>query len=139
MGGFPGFYTFVHGVTDAAHIPKNVANGGAGGQIGPNANPCKTNAAEVHCNIHTKKKRWGTKRTRRWDFGFLKHVADPRCPGNLMASPDPIPPQLPRLPLNIPVGVNIYKTVLAENVNNFAFKDIVQRVQKAIEANPQLK
>lgn len=139
LGGQPGFYSFVHGISDAAHVPKSVANVGAGGQNGANAAPCVTNAADVFCNIHTKKHKWGLKRTRHWDFSFKQHVSDPRCPGNLQTSPDPVPPQLPRLPLNIPVGVNAYKAVLVENVNNFAFKNLIQKVQKAIEANPQLK
>lgn len=132
MGGNPGFYGFIHGIADAAHVPKTVAIVGPSGQIGPNAIPCKTNAAEVVCNIRTKKKRWGTKRTRHWDFVFQKHVSDPRCPGNLLASPEPVPPQLPRLPLNDAAGMTAYKAILAENMSNFAFKNLIQKVHNAI-------
>lgn len=122
----------MHGITDAAHVPKSVAAAGAAGQIGANAAPCKTNAAEVVCNIRTKKKKWGLKRERHWDFVFIKHVSEPRCPGNLLASPEPVPPQLPRLALDVPAGMTAYKAVLTENINNLAFKNLIQKVLAAI-------
>lgn len=34
LGGHPGFYSFVHGVNDAEHVPKSVANVGSIGEDG---------------------------------------------------------------------------------------------------------
>lgn len=60
-GGQPGFYIFIHTVSDAAHVPKTMLTVGANGPNGPDAAACKTNAADVYCDISTSKSQWGTK------------------------------------------------------------------------------
>lgn len=81
----------------------------------------------------------GTRRTRDWHFRFVQHVSEPRCPDNVIGSTEPIPPQKPRLTLDVASGIIIYKSILVENMNNFAFKSIIKKAYEAIESNPEIK
>lgn len=130
MGGHPGFQMFFRDVTDATHVPKSIANGGSTGQT-TNAVPCKSNAAQVHIS--------GEKRLfAPLDVQFQKHVPEPRCPENVLGSTEPIPAQQVRQPLNIATEMIAYKAVLVENMNNFAYKYLIEKVYKAIESNAQV-
>lgn len=109
-------------------------NVGSTGQSGQNATPCKTNAADILCSYESAYK--VLYNYFNWDYKFQKYVSDPRCPDKLLTSAEPIPQQNPRLPLSsIPTGIIAYKAILVENMNNFAFKNAIRKVYKAIESS----
>lgn len=137
IGGQPGFYKFVYAAGDANHIPKNVANVGPTGQNGV-SNVCKSNAVDTFAEITIVPIRAGFLRLkeRHIKFQFRQNVSEPRCPDNVLASTEPVPQQQPRLPLDELPGMSDFKKILLENMNSFAFKNLIQKVYKAIESYP---
>lgn len=114
-----------------------MANVGPTGQNGV-SNVCKSNAVDTFAEITIVPIRAGFLRLkeRHIKFQLRQIVSEPRCPDNVLASTEPVPQQQPRLPLDELPGMLDFKKILLENMNSFAFKNLIQKVYKAIESYP---